>query len=132
MAVDTASQVYVSDTAGLFARSNEEEARTANDEPPAVGMEAATAVNDTSAVLTRSESDAHDFESYRLYRSLSPAVSTASTFVAQINEADGTSYVDTNLAESTRYYYRVFVRDDAPTPELTGSNIIDFTTQATP
>ena len=56
---------------------------------------------------------AHDFEAYRLYRDTSPAVGETATLVRSIDAAATTSYRDAGLKDNTRYYYRVFVRDDA-------------------
>ncbi len=121
-------RVYTVDTGGNTARSNEVSARTANLPPPAVTLNAATAVVDTAATLSWTASDAHDFARYRLYRSLSPSVSTASTLVADLAEQDAVSYRDTGLDANTRYYYRVFVEDDGPDAKTTGSNVVEVLT----
>ncbi len=121
-------RVYTVDTAGLTARSNEVEGRTDNQKPPSVTLDAASAVVDTAATLIWSQSDAHDFASYRLYRSESPSVSSSSVLVSEISDRDGTSYRDKGLVKATHYYYRVFVVDDGPSPETSGSNVVDFTT----
>jgi fibronectin type 3 domain-containing protein len=121
-------RVYTVDTAGLTARSNEVEGRTANQKPPAVVLDAASAVVDTAATLTWSQSDVHDFASYRLYRSESPSVSSSSVLVSEISDRDGTSFRDKDLTPGTHYYYRVFVVDDGPSPESSGSNVVDVVT----
>jgi hypothetical protein len=121
-------RVYTTDQSGLFARSNEVEARTKNDPPPAVSMYAATGVDSTSATLTWGRSNVHDFAFYRLYRDEISAVTTSSTLVSEMDDPAFTSIRDAGLESGTRYYYRVFVVDDADDPESTGSNTITLTT----
>ena len=121
-------RLYVLDTAGLRARSNEVSARTANLEPPAVTLSAATAVTSTAATLSWGVSDAHDFMAYRLYRADNAAVSTASTLVAEVRQRDGTSFRDELLEPATRYYYRVYVVDEGSDSKSTGSNVVTFQT----
>ena len=56
---------------------------------------------------------AHDFAEYRLYRDTAPAVGESSTLVRTIADSAVTSFLDAGLTDNTRYYYRVFARDDA-------------------
>lgn len=121
-------RVYVLDTAGLRARSNEVSARTVNEDPPAVVLSPAASITSTAATLTWTASDAHDFKAYRLYRADNAAVSTGSTLVGEILEPQGTSFRDTVLDPATRYYYRVFVVDEGPDSKSTGSNVVTFET----
>jgi len=121
-------RVYTTDQSGLFARSNEVEARTKNDPPPAVTLHAATGIDSTSATLSWTQSTVHDFAYYRLYRDVVSAVSTASTLVSEMEDRGFTSMRDGGLESGTRYYYRVFVVDDAEEPESTGSNTITLVT----
>lgn len=123
-------RVYVLDTAGLRARSNEVSERTVNEDPPAVVLSPATSITSTAATLTWGASDAHDFKAYRLYRADNAAVSTGSTLVGEILDRQGTSFRDEVLDPATRYYYRVFVVDEGPDSKSTGSNVVTLQTTA--
>lgn len=123
-------RVYTFDAGGLKSRSNEVSATTKNEPPAAVTLSGNT-LGQTSVSLTWQQSTAHDFESYRLYRDTSPAVTTNSTLVIELNERGVTTYRDSGLDPTTEYSYRVFVVDDGvdPGPESTGSNTITLTTE---
>ncbi len=123
-------RVYVLDTAGLGARSNEVAERTVNEDPPGVVLSPATSITSTAATLAWTASDAHDFKAYRLYRADNAAVSTGSTLVGEILERQGTSFRDVVLDPATRYYYRVFVVDEGPDSKSTGSNVVTLQTAA--
>ena len=125
-------RVYVRDRGGMVSRSNEIKATTQNEIPPAVVLQAATEVDTTAATLTWSQSDAHDFAFYRLYRDLTTTVSTASERVVEIDARDAVSFRDTGLTRGKTYYYRVFVVDDGtnPGPKSAGSNTITVTTSS--
>jgi fibronectin type 3 domain-containing protein len=121
-------RVYVVDGGGLATRSNEVEARTKNEAPPSVTMNAATSIDSTAATLSWGQSQAHDFAFYRLYRDEIPTVTTGSTQVVELDQPAFTSFRDTELESGTRYYYRVFVVDDAEDEQETGSNTITLLT----
>ncbi len=121
-------RVYTVDLAGLSARSNEVTARTRNLAPPAVTLHEPTDVRSTSAYLSWGESDIHDFGVYRLYRDQVELVTTESTLVSELDQSSFTAYRDTELSPGTRYYYRLFVVDDASEPESTGSNTVTVLT----
>ena len=123
-------RLYTYDEAGLFTRSNEIEALTANKPPPAVTLSEATGIDSTSANLSWTQSDAHDFAYYRLYRDRIAAVSTSSTLVSELDSRLFLGFHDDDLSPGTRYYYRVFVVDDAADAEATGSNTITLVTAA--
>ncbi len=53
-----------------------------------------------------------DFNSYRIYRSLTAGVSEASDLVTEIVQRTTTCYYDTALTTGQTYYYRVFVYDN--------------------
>ncbi|MCK4304699.1 MAG: hypothetical protein KAY24_10720 [Candidatus Eisenbacteria sp.] len=122
-------RVYTIDQTGLSARSNEVEVRTENEAPLAVTLNEASPIDSTEVELSWGESDAHDFAYYRLYRDEISTVTTASFLVVEMDDRTFTSYRDVDLDLDTRYYYRVFVVDDATDPESTGSNTITFVTQ---
>jgi len=123
-------RVVVADQAGLTTRSNEVQARTTNLPPPAVLLSPGTDLDFTAATLSWSKSNVHDFASYKLYRDTQSTVSSGSTLVAELKDAEATAYRDTALVSGHTYYYRVYVVDDGVTPkaEQTGSNVVEVTT----
>jgi fibronectin type 3 domain-containing protein len=121
-------RVYVLDEGSLSSRSNEVSIFTKNEPPPAVVLAPAAPDSSGGVVLNWSESTAHDFASYRLYRDVVPTVGTSSTLVVEIDDRDVYSFRDTELEASTTYYYRVFVTDDGETPGpiSSGSNTVSY------
>ena len=111
-------RIYTEDTGGLSVRSNEVEARTRNEPPPAVTLYAATNVDSTAATLSWEASGVHDFAAYQLYRDEIATVTTASTLVVEMDAKEFTEFRDTELEPGTHYYYRVFVVDDAEEAEI--------------
>ncbi|MFA4948616.1 MAG: fibronectin type III domain-containing protein [Candidatus Krumholzibacteriia bacterium] len=91
------------------------------DPPPAVRLIGASDSSLTSITIRwEASSDAH-FQSYRIYRSVSPGVTeSASQFVRELFNAAQTSYPDGSLKEGTHYYYRIFAVNDLD--ETAGSN----------
>lgn len=71
------------------------------------------------------ESGAVDFNSYRVYRSLTAGVTEASDLVTEILQRTTTTYEDSGLITGQTYYYRVFVYDNdtlsAGSNELSGT-----------
>jgi hypothetical protein len=108
------------------------ETTTENEPPAAVLLQAATAIDTTAATLTWAQSSARDFAFYRLYRDVTPTVTTASTRVVEIDLRDATTFRDLDLEPATTYYYRLFVVDDGtnPGPKSTGSNTVTLTTSS--
>jgi fibronectin type 3 domain-containing protein len=123
-------RVVVADQAGLTTRSNEVQARTTNLPPPAVILSPGTDLDFTAAPLSWSKSNVHDFASYKLFRDTQSTVSSGSTLVVELKDAEATAYRDTALVSGHTYYYRVYVVDDGvtPKPEQTGSNVVEVTT----
>lgn len=123
-------RLYVVDQGGLAAGSNEIQARTANLPPPGVQLSPATSVAPTALTLTWTLCDAHDFASYRVYRSETPNVTTASTLVREVDERNALSFRDTTVQPGKTYYYRIYVLDNgtSPGPLASGSNTISVTT----
>ena len=124
-------RVYTQDESGFTTRSNEVEATTKNEAPPAVTLFEATAVDSMAATLSWDESDVHDFAFYRLYRDVISTVTTSSTLVVEMDDESFTSFRDEDLEPGTQYYYRVFVVDDADEAEATGSNTVSVVTDET-
>lgn len=123
-------RLFVVDEGGLAAGSNEIQARTANLPPPGVQLSPATSVAPTALTLTWTLCDAHDFASYRVYRSETPNVTTASTIVREVDERNALSFRDTTVQPGKTYYYRIYVLDNGtnPGPLAAGSNTISVTT----
>jgi hypothetical protein len=124
-------RVYVVDLGNLSTpSSNEVEATTRNEVPPAVLLAQASAVDSTAATLSWGQSLAHDFASYRLFRDETPTVTESSHLVVEIEERSALGFRDTTLRPSTLYYYRVFVVDDGtnPGPKSAGSNTVSLHT----
>ncbi len=58
------------------------------------------------------QSQAPDFASYRVYRKATSGVDSSSTLVLLATSAGATTAIDSGLAASTQYYYRVYVVDN--------------------
>ncbi|MEZ4651405.1 MAG: fibronectin type III domain-containing protein [Candidatus Eisenbacteria bacterium] len=126
-------RVFVVDRGGSRNGSGEIRILTENADPTAVVLAAPSeqqGAQTPSVVLSWGRSNAHDFERYRVFRDTSPGVSTASTAVRSILDPSVTSFTDRDLDDNTRYYYRVFVEDDAG--GSTGSNEQSITTDNRP
>ncbi|MDM7914644.1 MAG: hypothetical protein QUU85_05165 [Candidatus Eisenbacteria bacterium] len=109
-------RLFVHDNGGHVTPSNEVRVKTANADPPALPIQ--TLVEEVDAPtptvgLTWSRASVHDFDAYRLYRDTSPGVTEASTLVRSIDDPSLNQYRDAGLKDNTRYYYRLFLRDDA-------------------
>ncbi len=63
--------------------------------------------------LRWSEFGGDDFFEYRVYRDEVATVSDSSLLVAGIDQKSVTEYLDTTLDENTKYYYRVYVMNNA-------------------
>ena len=107
--------VYVYDTGGLFAKSNEEKGKTNLNEPPlavALYKPSPIANSTTSIGLGWSKNEDTDFSSYKIYRSKTAGVTnTTSSLITTITDQTINNYEDIGLHEDTEYYYRVYVYD---------------------
>jgi len=123
-------RIVVVDLAGLSsASSNEVNARTSANLPPsAVILNTPLLAGDGSSQvqLSWSRSTDNDFASYRVYRSNTAAVDSLSFLVTAIINQSQTLYLDENLKAATKYFYRIYVYDQAG--KATGSNIGNVTT----
>lgn len=54
-----------------------------------------------------------DFDSYHIFRSTSPNVTTNNILVSTITNSNQVSFTDTNLTPNTAFFYKVFVFDKA-------------------
>lgn len=105
-------RLFVFDTGGLNAGSNEVSATTLTDAAPkAVTLTQPTPIGGTTLRLAWSQSSASDFESYRIYRSTSSPVDTTVAPIGIINNQTTTTFDDANIQTLTTYFYRVLVFD---------------------
>jgi fibronectin type 3 domain-containing protein len=123
-------RIVVFDNAGLKSLpSNEVSGRTSPNLPPAaVVLNTPIPVDDgtSKAQLTWSRSLDNDFASYRIYRANNAKVDSLSILLTSITSQGTTLYVDSGLKAATKYFYRVYVYDQAG--NAAGSNIVNITT----
>ncbi|MCX5754188.1 MAG: hypothetical protein NTW97_11210, partial [Candidatus Krumholzibacteria bacterium] len=94
------------------AGSNEIATHTFDAVPDPVLLDDPSSVGANRLTLTWSVNGATDFSEYRIYRSLQPGVTTASTLVTTIADRERTYYDDTGLdLAGSNYYYRIYVFD---------------------
>ncbi|MEE9443370.1 MAG: fibronectin type III domain-containing protein [candidate division Zixibacteria bacterium] len=67
-----------------------------------------------------------DFSFYRIFRDENPGIDESSYLVTTISSQSTTSFQDTALADTTAYYYRVFVYDSHG--NSSGSNELEIST----
>ncbi len=125
-------RVYVFDTGGLSAGSNEQKGKTNVDEPPmaVILYKPSPIINSTTSLhLGWSTNIDSDFVSYRIYRSKTAGVTnTASSLDTTILDRNMTNHNDIGLLENTTYYYRVYVYDKGG--KFSASNEANGTTSA--
>ena len=97
--------------------------------PKAVYLYPPTDVTSSSILVTWSPTDAADFREYKVYRHTSPGLDeTTGKLIYVATSINDTSFVDTELFESTSYYYRIYVMNEYG--RLGGSNITSSKTMA--
>ena len=85
----------------------------------------------TSVTLRWTRVDDAHFARYEVYRSRGPGVdAVASVLAGQVTAASTNTFTDTGVADSTTYWYRVFVVNDLD--ERAASNERSVTTRAAP
>jgi len=120
-------RVWVCDSSGNSAASNETSGSTAYDAPPpALTLQDPTDVTGTGMTLSWSQSTAPDFGAYRLYRSEDPSVDESATLVYEPADRSASFYIDSALSPNTTYYYRIYVVDSWGI--ASGSNAVQATT----
>ncbi|MBK1828081.1 fibronectin type III domain-containing protein, partial [Haloferula rosea] len=77
-------------------------------------------IGTTSMRLNWTPSTLPGFTRYRIYRSTTSTVTTASPLIAEFDQATTDSYIDTGLSTRTTYYYKVFTVDDRDTHSPSG------------
>jgi fibronectin type 3 domain-containing protein len=114
--------IYVDDTHGNSARSNDVAIQTPANEPPdTLTIFAATTGDTLSAKITWPKaSEAEDFEAYYIFRDITDLPTYAGSdhisypedkAVEFIHDQQTTSFVDSDLPDSGTYYYQVYVVD---------------------
>lgn len=96
--------------------------------PEAVELTLVEATESYEIYLTWTQSTASDFTGYRIYRANADTVSETSELITTITNPAQIGFVDTTVAPSTTYFYRVFVRNAVG--ESAGSNALSATTSA--
>jgi len=123
-------RVFVFDNGGTSTPSNEVGPKTANGPPTGVTLTGTPTAEPDEVSLTWTQNNNHDFLEYRVFRDLSPSVGTNSTLARAVTQRTSLNFVDRDLQENTRYYYRVFVADTGDS--LAGSNEISVLTANAP
>lgn len=91
--------------------------------PKAVHLDSIQAYSSSSITLKWTQTDAIDFREYKVFRHTTPGLDeTTGTLVYVATSIHDTSFTDSELFESTTYYYRIYVMNDYG--KLGGSNII--------
>lgn len=96
--------------------------------PPEPVVLTGHAASSREIVLDWTKTGISDFGSYRIYRGTASGVDSASSSVATLASAGIVTYSDTGLADTTGYYYRLYVFDTRG--NATGSNEVHLTTLA--
>jgi fibronectin type 3 domain-containing protein len=111
-------RVFVVDKGGNATGStNELHQTTKNADPDPVQFELVQRVVGAPTPTVRlswEPSTAHDFQEYDIYRDTSPAIGQESQkLVRTVPDSSVVTFDDAGLQDNTRYYYRIFVKDDA-------------------
>jgi fibronectin type 3 domain-containing protein len=105
-------RIFVVNDLNETAGSNEISPHTFDAVPDPVVLDDPSSVGANRLTLSWSANGATDFSQYRIYRSIQPGVTTASTLVATIADRERTYYDDTGLdLAGNNYYYRIYVYD---------------------
>jgi len=121
-------RLYVFDQAGLSAASDQLNSKIqASTYKGSIQMQV-QGKNWNCAIIHWSPAQGNDFDSYKIYRSLTPNVTLSSQLLKSIFDRSITQFDDTELKEQTTYYYKVFVFN--PRGENQPSNEAKLTTSA--
>lgn len=125
-------RLYVADTGDSLAGSNTVQVTTLNIAPDPVTLQQPDTAQVTAEAvpLTWTQSTVHDFASYTVRRATSPGLTEAAPTVFTTTLRSVMFFQDVGLSDSTAYYYRVYVVDDAA--GATGSNEIRVLTDPAP
>ncbi len=82
-----------------------------NEVPRASEIGRTAILSSSSVQIDWTQNRESDFNSYRLFRSESPNVSSSDLMIAEFNDQQQNSYTDKNLEKGNTYYYRVYVVD---------------------
>lgn len=116
-------RIEVHNERGLFSGSEMRSILTPVNQPPAaVQLAVPTAILPGSLQLVWSRNRDSDFDSYRLYRSTTAAISTEAAPVAILSTQDSNTTIDQGLESAKTYYYMMVVYDKEGS--ATPSNIV--------
>jgi fibronectin type 3 domain-containing protein len=105
-------RIFVVNDLDETAGSNTISARTFDAYPDPVLLDEPSSIGSNRVTLTWSKNTDTDFMEYRLYRSLTPGVTSSSTLVATIVDRERAYFDDTGLDLGLNtYHYRVYVFD---------------------
>jgi fibronectin type 3 domain-containing protein len=122
-------RLYVYDIDGNSAGSQIVAGTTPPNQPPQpVTLTEPKAVTAQSLQLNWNINRDADFDSYRIFRSKSAQINVQSAPIAIMTSQQTTTVTDSNLENSTVYYYQLFVYDKGGL--YAGSNIVNATTLA--
>jgi len=125
--------VYIFDSGGLSAASNEVTGRTLSNEPPTpVTLYPPYPISGilNGLRLNWSLNNDDDFSNYKIYRSATANIDSTSYLVTILSDQFTTDYEDTDLEYDSTYYYRIYVFDTAG--NTSRSNIVSGKTNANP
>ena len=104
--------VFTADKAGLASKSNVVKATTPANQPPKSVTLFATKQDSTSVTLGWTKNDDKDFESYRVYRSVSSPVGISNANITgAVATQSTTEYTDRNIDKGQKFYFVVVVFD---------------------
>ncbi|MCK5127765.1 MAG: fibronectin type III domain-containing protein [candidate division Zixibacteria bacterium] len=110
--VDAEISGSFADAAGNNAPQKKAVTRINATDPPAAVDLTGYSQSSLEILLEWTGSNINDFANYRIFRGSSSGVDETSHLVTTINNQSTVQYVDTLLADTTAYYYRVYVYDN--------------------
>ncbi len=116
-------RLFIYNDKGLSAGSNTVSVSTPEPQPPhAVQLANPSATSAGTLQISWTQSRERDFDSYRLYRSVTSTISPSQAPVAILNTSETTSYLDVALESDKTYYYQLYVFNLQGLS--TGSNVV--------
>ncbi|MBD3384803.1 hypothetical protein GF407_07730 [candidate division KSB1 bacterium] len=116
-------RLFIYNDKGLSAGSNTVSVITPEPQPPhAVQLANPGATSAGTLQISWARSRETDFDSYRLYRSVTATISTSQAPIAIINNSETTTHSDMALENDKTYYYQIYVFNRQGLS--TGSNVV--------
>ena len=117
-------QIKLTDLSGLFSRSNILKINASDFNPNATILTIENNKAKKTLDLEWDKNNNIDFSHYKLYRSLNSGIDTLSNHIFTTQQQSTTFYRDENIQEGIKYYYKLYVFDNAnlssSTNELNG------------